>query len=156
VNAWSEIAATITPAIAYAGISIVNAVSPSPVIVFPESMFIIVGITTIVWIITTFLTRPTTVTVIDAFYRRVRPTGFWGNVVHRHPDIVQEGHFTERISGWLLGVLLIYSVLFLLGSVFFGSGTDILLWAAVALTSAVLLWRLLLRLERKTGHDTII
>ncbi|MFZ1729275.1 MAG: sodium:solute symporter family protein [Bacteroidota bacterium] len=156
VNAWSEISATIAPAIVYAAISIINAVSPEPVIVFPESMFIIVGITTVVWLATTFLTQPTTQAMLDSFYRRVRPTGFWGDVTRRHPDILQEGHFAERISGWLLGVLLIYSVLFLLGSVFFGSGTDILLWAAVAVTSSVLLWQLLLRLERKTGHDTII
>ncbi len=156
VNAWSEIAATIAPAMVYATISIINSMSPEPVIVFPESMFLIVGITTVVWIATTFLTRPTTSTVLDAFYRRVRPTGFWGSVQGRHPDIVTEGHFAARISGWLLGVLLIYSVLFLLGSVFFGSTADTLIWATIAVVSAVLLWQLLLRLERNTGHDKII
>ncbi|MFA6232562.1 MAG: sodium:solute symporter family protein [Bacteroidota bacterium] len=156
VNAWSEIAATITPAVVYAAIYVINAFSPVPMIVFPESMFLIVGITTLVWLATTFLTHPTTNAVLDSFYRRVRPTGFWGDVMRRHPDIVQEGHFASRITGWLLGVLMIYSVLFLFGSVFFGSTTDIILWTAIAVTSAVLLWQLMLRLERKTGHDTII
>lgn len=156
VNAWSEIAATITPAVVYAVISIVNAASPEPVLVFPESMFLIVGITTAIWIVLTFLTRPTDRAVLDAFYRRVRPGGFWGAVTRRHPDIVQSRHFLPRLAGWFLGVLLIYSVLFLLGSVFFGSDTDIALWAAIAVISALLLWLLLVRLERKTGHDAII
>jgi SSS family solute:Na+ symporter len=156
VNAWSEIAATITPAVVYAVISIINAASPEPLVVFPESMFLIVGITTGVWISLTYLTRPTDSAVLDAFYRRVRPGGFWGDVTRRHPDIVQSRNFPSRLAGWFLGVVLIYSVLFLLWSVFFGSNTDAILWAAAAAVSAMLLWLLLVRLERKTAHDAII
>ncbi|MBR9975852.1 MAG: sodium:proline symporter, partial [Bacteroidetes bacterium] len=156
VNAWSEIAATLTPALVYGGIALVNASSPTPLIVFPESMFLIVGVTTVVWLAVTMLTRPTEASVLDAFYRRVRPTGFWKGIAERHPDIITEGAFLSRLAGWLLGVLMIYSVLFLFGAVFFGTVGEMLLWLALAVTSALLLWYMLARLEKVQGHDAIL
>lgn len=156
VNAWSEIAATLTPALVYGGIALVNASSSTPLIVFPESMFLIVGVTTVVWLAVTMLTRPTEASVLDAFYRRVRPTGFWKGIAERHPDIITEGAFLSRLAGWLLGVLMIYSVLFLFGAVFFGTVGEMLLWLALAVTSALLLWYMLARLEKVQGHDAIL
>ena len=155
VNAWSEIAATLTPGAVYGAISIVNATSETPLIVFPDSMFLIVGTTTLVWIAVTLLTRPTQQDVLDAFYRRVRPSGFWGAYTARHPDIIPSGKLLVRLAGWLLGVLMIYSVLFLFGAVFFGGIGEMLLWAAVATVSALLLWRMLLRLENVQGNDVL-
>lgn len=156
VNAWSEIAATITPAVVYAVITIINATSETPVIVFPESMFLIVAATTVSWLAVTFLTKPTERAHLTAFYRRVRPAGFWGAFVHANPDIIPSGNLLARAAGWLLGVLMIYSVLFLLGALFFGSTSDIVLWTVLAVVSALLLWRMMIRVELKTGKDAII
>ena len=155
VNAWSEIAATITPALVYTVIRILNASAETPYLVFPESLFLIVATTTVVWIAVTFLTRPTDQTTLDAFYRRVRPAGFWGVYAHRHPDIVPSGGMLARFAGWLLGVLLIYSVLFLFGALFFGTRMEVMIWAILALISALLLWRLLANPDNYPGGDAI-
>jgi Na+/proline symporter len=155
VNAWSEITATVTPALVYTVIRIINAGAETPRIVFPDTLFLIVTITTVTWIAVTLLTRPTASSTLDTFYRRVRPSGFWGAFPRRHPDIVPSGNMRVRFAGWLLGVLLIYSVLFLFGALFFGTVTEALIWALLAVVSAFSLWRLLAIPEKLPGGDAI-
>lgn len=155
VNAWSEISATVTPAVVYAMIRLINAGAETPVIVFPDSLFLIVATTTVVWIAVTLGTKPTEQATLDAFYRRVRPAGFWGSYPQRHPDIVPSGRMIVRLGGWLLGVLLIYSVLFLFGALFFGTSTEALVWALLAVISALALWRLLAIPEQHPGDHAI-
>ncbi|MBN1446309.1 MAG: Na+:solute symporter [Bacteroidetes bacterium] len=154
VNAWSEIAATIVPVIVYASILLYNALSPDAQIAFPQSMFLIVGFTTVTWISLTYLTRPTSATVLSAFYRRVRPAGAWGPVVRLHKDLPRDRGMGYRLAGWFLGVILIYSVLFLSAEFFFGTTMNVLLWAAIAGATIPALWYLLARMERATTHDS--
>ncbi|MCB2204314.1 Na+:solute symporter [bacterium] len=154
VNAWSEITATIAPGIAYASIALYNAGSADPVIVFPESMFLIVGFTTASWLLVTFLTAPTKMETLTAFYHRVRPSGFWRPLAETHPDVKPDGGILSRLFGWLLGVILIYSVLFLVAAMLFGSTSEMLLWFACAGAALLLLWYILARLMRDTAHDS--
>lgn len=156
VNAWSEITATITPALVYAAIFLINTLRPDAAIRFPESMFLIVGVTTVSWIVVTMLTSPTKREVLNEFYRRVRPSGFWGDLPGEHADIIPDGQLTVRIAGWILGVILIYSVLYLFAAVFFGNVTDMLLSACTAAVSTALLWRVLLRLDRSFDYDSMV
>lgn len=154
INAWSEITATIAPGITYAGITLHNSWYPDAAIAFPDSMFLIVGITTLSWILVTMLTPPTGRSTLDAFYRRVRPSGRWGPVAAAHGTVKTDRRYGTRLLGWILGVLLIYSVLFLVAAILFGNATEQILWAVSAAGSLLSLWYILARLMRESTHDT--
>ncbi|MDT8322776.1 MAG: sodium:solute symporter family protein [Bacteroidota bacterium] len=154
INAWSEITATIAPGITYAAITVHNLWKPAAAIVFPDSMFIIVGVTTVSWLLVTVLTPATGTATLSAFYRRVRPSGFWGPLSAVHGDISPDRQYATRFLGWILGVLLIYSVLFLVAALLFGNATEQFLWAASAGSALLCLWYILARLMRESKHDT--
>ncbi len=145
VNAWSEITATVAPIIAYSALLLYNAGLPAEQhILFPDSLFIIVGFTTVSWVLVTFLTPPTQREVLVAFYRRIRPGGsLWKPVAAMAPDVEPDRGFARQFAGWVLGICFVYSFLFGLGSLFFGTGTAILLWMSAATVSALLLLVLL-------------
>ena len=85
-------------------------------------LLVTVGITTVVWITATMLTQPEPATVLEAFYKRVRPGGpGWRQVSARL------GFGAEPIAGgqlawvnWLAGVVAVYATLFGIGKVVFG------------------------------------
>ncbi len=156
VNAWSEIVATIAPAAAYTGIALYNLTVPAgDAILFPVSLFIIVGITTAAWLLATMLTKPTEPSVLDNFFNRVRPSGMWGPVARRFPNLNIRGAFIPRTASWLLGIVLIYSVLFLVSALLFGSTLEATVWIAIAFASAVSLWILLRYVEKQADSDFI-
>jgi Na+/proline symporter len=96
-----------------------------------------VAVSTVVWLVVTFATRPESDAVLEGFYRRVRPGGRgWLAVSTRL------GFGREPIPGgalqwtnWLAGVVAVYSSLFGIGKLLFGqtaSGLGMLLVAAIA------------------------
>ena len=90
---------------------------------FPYTMFIIVGFNITATLIATFLTPPTDATVLGNFYKRVMPAGpGWGPV--RKALGAEAGVQTEslrwKLLGWMAGTALVYTLLFSLGSFFFG------------------------------------
>ncbi len=154
VNAWSEIVATISPAVTYLGIVLYNlGVPPEQAIAFPSSLFIIVSVTTVSWIIVTFLTSPTSADTLNGFFLKVRPSGLWRPVSDRNPEIRIQHSFVPRVAAWLLGIVFIYSVLFFVSALLFGSTNETVLWAGGATVSAAALWLLLRHLERQTNGD---
>jgi solute:Na+ symporter, SSS family len=154
VNAWSEIIATLAPAITYSVIVIHNALVPEQqIIAFPASLFIIVSVTTVCWLTVTLLTRPTDSDVLNSFYRRVRPGGAWGPIAPQNPDLEIREPLAPRLLSWLLGIILIYSVLFFVSALLFGGTGSMLLWLAAACSSAVGLWILLRAMERRIDSD---
>ena len=138
INAWSEISAMITSFI----------VSVTAMQLVPERfagtpnadawvMLVTVAVSTIVWVSVTFLTSPEPDSVLDAFYRRVRPGGpGWVAVSKRL------GFGRESIPGgglawvnWIAGVVAVYATLFGIGKIVFGEwgpGLVLLVIAAVA------------------------
>src|SRR5690606_15739088 len=70
VNAWAEIAATVTPFIVYGVLYFGNFN-----VKFPDSLYIIVPITTISWILLMFITKPTEDAKLHSFYKKVHPGG---------------------------------------------------------------------------------
>ncbi|MCE2495645.1 MAG: Na+:solute symporter [Flavobacteriales bacterium] len=105
INAWSEISATLTPIAAYALAHFAFDW------VFPNSFFFTVGLTTVVWLVVTFVTRPESKEHLQAFVDRVRPGGWWP----------QAGEDQERprmgylFMAWIGAVVLTYSILFATG-----------------------------------------
>lgn len=104
---------------------------------FARLMLATVALSTLVWVATTYLTRPVPEATLLAFYRRVRPGGpGWRHVAEG------AGFGPEPISGgalnwtnWVAGVIAVYATLFGTGRLIFGqiaSGTGFLMLAAGA------------------------
>jgi Na+/proline symporter len=139
INAWSEISAMIVSFLA--SLVFMNVVPPRFAANDPNAdawiMIGTVAVTTVTWLVATFLTRPEPDSVLDAFYRRVRPGGpGWRQVAERL------GYGRESIPGgalawtnWIAGIVAVYSTLFGLGKLIFGQlgmGLGLLAVAVVA------------------------
>ena len=139
INAWSEISAMIVSFLA--SLVFMNVVPPRFAAGDPNAdawiMIGTVAVTTVTWVVATFLTKPEPDAVLDAFYRRVRPGGAgWRRVAERL------GYGRESIPGgalawtnWIAGIVAVYSTLFGLGKLIFGQlgmGLGLLAVAVVA------------------------
>ncbi|MFN3597524.1 MAG: sodium:solute symporter family protein [Rubricoccaceae bacterium] len=149
VNAWSELVATVAPlalvALSVAGVQVPFLTSP-----FPTNLFGIAGLTTVLWLAATFLTRPTRLATLDAFYRRVRPGGpGWRPLAARHPDVPADRGLGLLALRWLAGCALVYATLFGTGYLLLGQP----LRGALALGAAAALLAGLLRGTRRAAAE---
>ncbi|MBI3005073.1 MAG: Na+:solute symporter [Ignavibacteriales bacterium] len=137
VNAWSEITAMITPLLVYAVIK-------SQGVEFPVSLFSIVGVTTVVWLAVTFLTKPTDEKTLKNFYRRVHPGGFgWRPIEKLLPEIKGDSGYSKLFIDWIAGIVLVYAMLFGIGKFILGDIGSAALFIAVGLVAAgVIYWDL--------------
>ncbi len=113
INAWSELVATLAPVV---GLLIANYVLPN---YLPESFFLqngsfifTVAFTTIAWLVATFLSSPTDMEVLEAFYKRVQPGGLWRPFSHMKR---KESKMIYLFVSWISGVVMVYSILFFIG-----------------------------------------
>lgn len=135
INAWSEISAMITPFIVLYFLRLND-------IAFPISLFYLVGITTIVWLVVTFLTKPTDENILISFYKRVHPGGvLWRPISSKLPDVKSDTGFFRMFLNWIFGVVLVYSMLFGTGKLIFGDYTAALLYLAAAIISVAVIYK---------------
>jgi TM2 domain-containing membrane protein YozV len=97
-------------------------------------MLITVGVSTVVWLAVTFMTKPEPDATLDAFYHRVRPGGRgWRQVAQRlgyGDEGIEGGAITW--SNWIAGVAAVYTTLFGIGKIIFGQTLSGLILLAVA------------------------
>ena len=140
INAWSEIAAMVTPLVAYGYLRAATSVQ------FPETLYYIVAITTVVWIVVTMLTRPADEETLKRFFRRVHPGGpGWARVARLVPEVRPDRGYGRLFVDWIAGVALVYAVLFAIGSFLFGDHLRGLACVAVAAVSVWIIQRDLTR-----------
>jgi Na+/proline symporter len=110
VNAWSEIAAILASGI------MTNTVRWIPGIGghFASELLLIVAVSTVVWLAVTWLTPPTDPATLRAFYRQIRPGGWWGPVAAACPEVVPD-RARDGLPVWLAGTVVIYSSMFGIG-----------------------------------------
>lgn len=139
INAWSEISAMLASLV----VSVIALETIPPR--FPAGdlradatvMLVTVAISTVVWVTTTFLTKPEPDHVLRSFYERVRPGGpGWARVS------TSMGYGREPIPGgalawtnWIAGIVAVYASLFGIGKLIFGElalGIGMLAVAAAA------------------------
>lgn len=137
VNAVSEVAATIAPFVAY---SILHFGFPE--VVFPNTLFIIVPFTTIVWLIATYMSKPVDENKLLDFYRRVHPGGIgWKKIAEKLPDVKSDSGYYYLFLDWVLGVILVYMFLFGMGKIIFGEILLGLLFIGIGLAAgAMIFW----------------
>lgn len=129
INAWSEISAMFTPFVLLPIVKIFG-------IEFPISLFYLVGGTTIVWLLVTFLTKPTDEKVLIDFYKRVQPGGkLWQPISSKLPEIKETTNFKLMFLNWLTGVVLVYTSLFGIGSLILADYLKAIIYFALALIS---------------------
>ena len=136
INAWSEIAATIAPFIGYSASRFVFHIG------FPDSFFLTIGFTTVVWLTVTFLTPPTDWAHLQQFYRDVRPQGAWKPVADSL-CLPTTNKLPTLFAKWGTGLLLCYSALFGIGKVILLEWQAAAVYTAIFLVAALLLNRVL-------------
>lgn len=90
---------------------------------------------TAVWLVVTWLTPPPPEGKLDAFYRRVRPNGWWGPVARRCPEVVIAHPGLRTVMAWVAGTGALCLAMFTMGKLVLGEwGT-----AAACLAGSLLL-----------------
>lgn len=144
VNAWSEISAMTVSFItsitlAHYGYNLDDLSRPT----YAVTMLITVLVTTVVWLVVTFATRPESDATLDRFYRKVRPGGpGWRQVSGRL------GFGDDRIPGgalswvnWVAGLAAVYCAVVSLGQLLTGSTTHGLLYGVASIAAFALIMR---------------
>jgi hypothetical protein len=147
INAWSEISAMITPflilpIVRYVGIS------------FPDSLFFLVGITTIVWLTVTYLTKPTDNEVLVSFYKKIHPGGvLWRQISDTLPEVKSDSGFGIMFVNWISGVVLVYSLLFGVGNLILSDYLEAIIFIGVGILAGSIIFYNLYKMEwSKTGN----
>ncbi|MEX1129016.1 MAG: sodium:solute symporter family protein [Vicinamibacterales bacterium] len=144
INAWSEIAAMAAALIVSIGLQWSGTFDMGTPLGFAQTMLTTVGIATAVWVAATFATAPESDEKLLAFYRRVHPAGpGWTAVAARAglPATPASERLAPGFVNWILGIAVVYSVLFALGEMLFGTWSAGLVLTGIALITGFLLSR---------------
>ncbi len=116
INAWSEVSAMISAFLVSVTLQSAFHFDTDKPVDFAYVMIITVSITTVVWLGTTFLTKPEPEDLLIAFYRRTRPSlAGWRHIARLAPDVKPSRDGFSNLLDWISGCVLIYGVLFGVG-----------------------------------------
>jgi SSS family solute:Na+ symporter len=103
-------------------------------------------VTTVVWLIVTFITAPEPQDVLVKFYRAVRPhVDGWKPIARLTPDIVPTRDLGRNLLSWVLGCAMVYLALFGSGYMFLLSYWKGLLFLILSVLCAAALYSNLIR-----------
>ena len=158
INAWSEIAAMLSSGLIsmlFANEKIASAIFNENFIEPYFKLPVIVLITTIVWLVVTFVTKPDDDQKLIEFYKKTRPGGpGWKRIVNL-PDFKNEKGYNKTwavprgILCMLVGCLAIYSALFSTGYFIYGE----LYLGLILLSSTIIFSILLFNLSKTLFND---
>jgi hypothetical protein len=145
INAWSEIAAmasSFTIALAFfAARKTGLELSSHAALVWS------VVLTTFVWVVVTFVTKPTDTETLRRFYRKVRPAGRgWARVIDPEETEGPRDSLSLAFLGWVLGCTFVYSGLFGTGALLYGQPAQGAVCLAVTAASGLGLARVVPRI----------
>lgn len=154
INAWSEISAMLVSGI----VSILIAFTPLGDYFFGDDGLMpsyakfpmIVLVTTVVWVVVTYVTQAESKTVLQKFYIKIQPGGpGWNKVVNEakedNIEIVKTNEGWSVPSGIIamfVGCAFIYSIMFATGNFIYGNYTDAFMLIGVGLITGIALLKL--------------
>lgn len=148
INAWSEIAAMIAPYAVYPILKLKYNLG------FEESLLIIVAWSTFVWILVTYLTKPTNQEKLISFYKKVHPGGpGWKRIAALSPETKPDKGFKILALNWVLGCIMIMLFLFGIGNFIFGQSTFGVIMIFAGLTIGFLIYLNMNRIGWKNLSD---
>lgn len=143
INAWSEIAATLAPILAYSvSTTWLEPKWGAEFVLNNGTLLVTVGFTTIVWLSVTLFTKPVDSKVLTIFYNRVKPEGWWAGFLSRNPDISDvkhDGKIGGLLLAWISAILMTYSILFFTGYIIFQEWRLATIWLAVGIIGFIAL-----------------
>ena len=152
INAWSEISAMIAALI----VSICVFIIPATKDQFALQMLIIVPISTVTWLVVTFITQPVSTGTLINYYKKVRPSKLgWNGIIEEIKKSDETSTFkteyttrTPPIINWIIGVVFIYSFLFGIGKFILGFTGIGILYLFIAIISGYIMYVNLPREEK--------
>ena len=154
INAWCEVVAMISSfGISIAFFLLAKSGHGLP---FAQTVLISVGFTTICWLVTAFVTPPTSADTLVAFYKKVHPAGPGWSPVRRSAGMTEADahadHMGLATTGWISGCVVIWSSLFAIGNFLYGRRTLALTLTAIFVVSGVILVMVIRRLWDRPSH----
>ncbi len=135
INAWSEISAMIAAAAMTIGLDQITFTGNSA-LVYAKTALLTGLVTTLVWIIATFITKPESQETLISFYKRVHPTVYgWKPVARLVPELPEVRDVASNSFNWAMGCILVYGALFGIGKLVFAQwfwGFTLLAMAGIA------------------------
>ncbi len=142
INAWSEISAMACSLLVTLALNRWQPFAGDSSLIFAKGALTTTVITTAVWLIVTFLTRPEPEEVLLRFYRLVRPdVRGWKRIASLASEIPAHRDIGRNTAAWILGCIMIYACLFGTGKLLLHQAGLAALLFAVSAVSAVFLYR---------------
>ena len=153
INAWSEIAAMLAALAVSVTLQLSPPLDSNPEAANAKVLLITTFVTTIVWLIATFLTKPESDETLIAFYRKTRPSLWgWRPIAAKAPDVKPTRDGIWNFVDWISGCVLIYSALFGVGKIIFGDATTgVLMLILAAAAGYIIYWDL-----NRRGWSTVV
>jgi Na+/proline symporter len=147
INAWSEVSAMFVSFVLSLGIFTAGKFGHK--LDETTALLLTVGVTTVTWIVVTFLTRPVDDATLTQFYAKVRPAGpGWKRIREASGLPSSPDSLPNALLGWVLGLCAIYGMLFGAGAFVYGHVGQGIFFAVLVVVAVVWLARLTSRLWR--------
>ncbi|MEZ4415870.1 MAG: sodium:solute symporter family protein [Gemmatimonadota bacterium] len=169
VNAWAEIAAMVASLVLANGGLIARGLAAAGLLPggWETNLLLVYGseydfiratgivlVSTVLWMTVALLTPPDDPARLDAFYRRVRPAGWWGPVARSAPGVSVDGGSSARWLGFFLSTAFLYSALLGIGYVVTGRTLAGAAVGALSLVAGALTLRLASREASSTAAES--
>jgi len=162
INAWTELSAMLSSGI----ISTLIAFTPLGTTMFGDDAWMpeyykfpfIVVVTSIIWLVVTYATKPETQETLARFYQRTTPGGKgWSKIVAKMtPDERETSKSTwilpQGILAMILGCIFVYGALFSTGYFIYGQIQKALILIGVCLVSGFFLLKVWNQIKKKTAE----
>lgn len=138
INAYSEIVAML---VSFCLALVFKFTNLFPDLSDTHQLLISVGLTTLAWVLTTLVTKPTEEAQLIRFYKLIKPhASGWQAVIKKaqtsgqlSQSDVQTGKLPSELLSMFVAILLVYSLLFTTGHIIYGNTTLIIIGIIIAI-----------------------